>query len=50
MFQSVVSVQPQQHLGSFKNADSHGPFPNELNQKSGGGAQEVFKTSFPDGS
>lgn len=36
--------------GQFRNTNSHGPFPNELNQKSGGRAQEVFKTSFPDGS
>lgn len=36
--------------GKFRNTNSHEPFPNELNQKSGGRAQEVFKTSFPDGS
>lgn len=50
MLQSVVLEQPQQPLGSFRNTNSHGPFPNELNQKSGDGAQEVFKTGFPDGS
>lgn len=50
MFQSVAPAQPQQHLGRFRNANPHGPFPDELTQRSGGGAQEAFKRSFPDGS